>query len=628
MLTSWVQDAPSAVKIARSVTNQNGFELWRLLWREYLPAQTSKALMWRRALLNPKFPTKESEFSAALQEWEGDVDKYAAEYGADRAISDEDKKALLVTECPPALRQHLAMHASSLTDYAQVRATVVSYLQAKRVWIPTGSYAAGASARRGQDRDRDPDAMDIGKDASVATSAGPSAFQMADPSQRSVVRHILDEGRHILKLGSARDQPRRGGLLVDTGACVSVCRPNTFQSPVDPTNKASLYSVDDTELKCQGSTWPMLLLGEESRQKAAAAFQVVEGITDDILSVNRAVDAGATVVFGPESYLEWPDGTRADFKRQGSQFVMSYEELGQGSTKNHRVAVVDDPEAAAGDEALAVQHGLEAAAAREEPIPAALSQPRDPSAEDVERHELTHVPFCNWCEACVAGAGRSGQHRRKTDSEDGVLETTVQMDYTFFQRGANQAKVLDESVLVTVLILVDKTSGWPLSIQVPRKGTEKSQRVLNAIELYLNTLGHKPVTLQVDQENALLAVARAVRKRMGADKVSVREAPPYSHQSQGAVEGEHARIAGLVRTLLMDVQKRYPNCSVDINHVVFPWMVRHAAWLTARYQVRTRDRSTPYRIINGVDYASAICKFGERVMARLRSPVRRPSDDG
>ena len=98
-------------------------------------------------------------------------------------------------------------------------------------------------------------------------------------------------------------------------------------------------------------------------------------------------------------------------------------------------------------------------------------------------HELTHVPFCNWCEACVAGAGRSGQHRRKTDSEDGVLETTVQMDYTFFQRGANQAKVLDESVLVTVLTLVDKTSRWPLSIQVPRKGTEKSQYVLNAIEL-------------------------------------------------------------------------------------------------------------------------------------------------
>ena len=96
-------------------------------------------------------------------------------------------------------------------------------------------------------------------------SAKPSTSQRSNfTSLPTVVRHISDEGRHIFKLGSACDQPRRGGLLVDTGVCVSVCRPNTFQSPVDPAKKASLYSVDDTELKCQGSTWPMLLLGGKS----------------------------------------------------------------------------------------------------------------------------------------------------------------------------------------------------------------------------------------------------------------------------------------------------------------------------------------------------------------------------
>ncbi|CAJ1343921.1 unnamed protein product [Effrenium voratum] len=205
----------------------------------------------------------------------------------------------------------------------------------------------------------------------------------------------------------------------------------------------------------------MLLLGEESRQKAAAAFQVVKGMMDDILSVNRAVDAGATVVFGPESYLEWPDA------RTSSGKAMS--------------------------------------------LPAWSQWPA----------------------------------QAETDSEDGVLETTVQMGYTFFQRGANQAKVLDESVLVTVLTLVDKTSGWPLSIQVPRKGTEKSQYVLNAIELHINTLGHKR---------------------------------------------ERSSCGGSGCT----------KCA----------------------------RETVHRLINGVDFASAICKFGETVMAGSRSPVRRPSDDG
>ena len=53
----------------------------------------------------------------------------------------------------------LKARAATLTTYAQVPAVVVSYLQAKRVWTPTAAYAAGSTARR----DRDPDAMEIGR---------------------------------------------------------------------------------------------------------------------------------------------------------------------------------------------------------------------------------------------------------------------------------------------------------------------------------------------------------------------------------------------------------------------------------------------------------------------------------
>ena len=51
-------------------------------------------------MLSPKFPAKEAEFSAALQEWEADLDKYEAEYGPSKAISDEDKRAVVLTEAP------------------------------------------------------------------------------------------------------------------------------------------------------------------------------------------------------------------------------------------------------------------------------------------------------------------------------------------------------------------------------------------------------------------------------------------------------------------------------------------------------------------------------------------------
>ena len=754
MLTSWVQDAPSAVKIARSIQSQNGFELWRLLWREYQPEQANKALVWRRALLAPRFPKTEAEFSSALQEWENDMARYTVERGPDKAISDEDKRALLITESPAALRQHLAMHAARLTTYEQVREVVVSYLQAKRVWIPTASYASHASRRH----DKDPDAMDIGKvddrkgkgsgkgkdkkgggkgntqgqkgsdkgsgkdkekgkppkkekdkcpicwrtghavqdcwfnskgagkgkqqqgqkgakggvhavadeTASTALSAGPSVSVAAQhpsssaTSYRTNVMHVADQRHHICSLGSGCSCTKSKGLLVDTGACVSVCRPGTFEAPVDSADTLSLYTVDDTPLACLGATEPLLTLGGNRRQKASTKFQVVNKITDDILSVNRAVDAGASVVFGPYCYIQWADGTRADFYRRGNQYVLPYEEVlhprrAGRPAKVAAVGVADpdeeavdefarmeaeaeaaghpDPEAAAAEafaqreaqaqhaaeRAAEDQPDLESQAIEQEPQASSLSEPKNPTPEEKAQHELTHLPFAPWCECCVNGAGKDGHHRRKTDFT-GTDEAVIQMDYTFFERNSQQSRVENESSLVTVLTLVDTSCGWPLSIQVPRKGAEQGPYVLNTVEQYLNTLGHKRIILQTDQENSIRTVANAIRNRMGAHKVKLRESPPYSHQSQGAVEGEHAKVAGLMRSILFDLQQKYPANNLDINHVVFPWLVRHAAWLTARYQMRTRDKATPYRIINGVDYQSAICRFGETIMAKLPQP--------
>ena len=137
MLVSLVSECAPALKIARGIRRQDGFLLWRQLWREFHPEQANRGLIWRRALLSPKFPSKEGEFSAALQEWESDLAKYEAEFGVEKAISDEDKRALLMVESPSALKQHLAMTAGKLTKYEDVRGLVVSYLQAKRVWTPS-----------------------------------------------------------------------------------------------------------------------------------------------------------------------------------------------------------------------------------------------------------------------------------------------------------------------------------------------------------------------------------------------------------------------------------------------------------------------------------------------------------
>ena len=53
------------------------------------------------------------------------------------------------------------------------------------------------------------------------------------------------------------------------------------------------------------------------------------------------------------------------------------------------------------------------------------------------------------------------------DTGDKGLEAVVQMDYTFYSRGAQQRQAPeDESILMTVLTLVDRDTGWPCSVQV------------------------------------------------------------------------------------------------------------------------------------------------------------------
>eukprot|EP00435_Cladocopium_sp_Y103_P039651 s2889_g10.t1 len=102
------------------------------------------------------------------------------------------------------------------------------------------------------------------------------------------------------------------------------------------------------------------------------------------------------------------------------------------------------------------------------------------------------------------------------------------------------------------------------------------------------------------------------------EEVSVRESPPKQHQSQGAVESMNGFVASQVRALWMDVRARYPELDVSCN--LTPWLVRHAAWLIARYHTRSRDGLTPYRMVNGADYNHPLATLGEIVLGKIPMP--------
>ena len=65
----------------------------------------------------------------------------------------------------------------------------------------------------------------------------------------------------------------------------------------------------------------------------------------------------------------------------------------------------------------------------EETVVRKMLDPRLPSEEEVERHNLTHLPHRNWCPICVKAKGKDMDHRSAVDRERTVSEYCF--DYCF-----------------------------------------------------------------------------------------------------------------------------------------------------------------------------------------------------
>ena len=55
--------------------------------------------------------------------------------------------------------------------------------------------------------------------------------------------------------------------------------------------------------------------------------------------------------------------------------------------------------------------------------------------------------------------------------------------------------------------------------------------------------------------------------------------------------------------------------ALNVDHSLIGWLVRHAAWLINRYQVRASGR-TPYQHMRQREYQGKVLPFGEVVLYR------------
>ena len=106
-------------------------------------------------------------------------------------------------------------------------------------------------------------------------------------------------------------------------------------------------------------------------------------------------------------------------------------------------------------------------------LPKILLAPTQPTEEERELHNLTHLPFRAWCPICTKCKSHGDYHSKQIYDKRPVIQidyafltTTVKRDET--TAGTTTPRAVDEKA--TILTAIDMTTGMTLAAMVTKKG--------------------------------------------------------------------------------------------------------------------------------------------------------------
>ena len=122
-----------------------------------------------------------------------------------------------------------------------------------------------------------------------------------------------------------------------------------------------------------------------------------------------------------------------------------------------------------------------------------------PTGEMVEAHNVSHIPFRNWCPACVRGRGKSVAHRT-VSGKDTDQVPVISVDYGFFGapgEGPGQPEVRDADL--PVLVAFDRKTKAVWGHPVPAKGLAHPWATTSLLADIEKT-GYRRIAVKCDQE--------------------------------------------------------------------------------------------------------------------------------
>ena len=182
--------------------------------------------------------------------------------------------------------------------------------------------------------------------------------------------------------------------------------------------------------------------------------------------------------------------------------------------------------------------------------PKYIRQPKQPSKQERELHNMTHIPFQPWCVVCQEAKGRASQHKKQKAS---TKTSKIQLDYAYIRQPQDKEPT-------TILTWVESLTGLAGSLMTTKTGS-RSTTAWRSSDLYQATRLAQS-TLQCDGEPALVKLVEEIGKQTS---LPTRQSPAYSHQSQAYVEGWCRSLFAQFRALFFDFCHRYKLQPSDVK---------------------------------------------------------------
>ena len=97
----------------------------------------------------------------------------------------------------------------------------------------------------------------------------------------------------------------------------------------------------------------------------------------------------------------------------------------------------------------------------------------NPTKEEMEDHNRTHLPFRDWCPHCIKGKAKTGYHFRQTRDDDDNQVPVISIDYAFLNDKEDKTKTIgddEDEKGMPILVIKDRKSKTIRARVVPEKG--------------------------------------------------------------------------------------------------------------------------------------------------------------